>query len=348
MGKLKEMILVDYILKKLEDFRQGVLSPKETQNKGRDYINLSHMLNPFETSSLLSEFLKEYDEMIKKIPASKNGGFIHFTEAEYMTIYDFFSIVRYWIKVTKMYPRLYNNHDDIFSVFHNYLKSLNNRIIVRALQRCLIKNTIKILNKNEDIKSEYLVRQFGKTQMDALEIKQGGASKSLFDIRNEVSSIGYHEGRGNEVKSLKKVFRKRLHSCMLTTLSVNTLDAFEKIDDFKKNYYIGSPRVRTMKVKAHKIIEKIFDFFMENEEMLPIELFQKIDYNTSLLLNMETRKEGHEFEKIVYEYLNERLREQSPSRNFPRERSSSISILRDRYRTINNRTNGKMIYLSRS
>ena len=65
-----------------------------------------------------------------------------------------------------------------------------------------------------------------------------------------------------------------------------------------------------MGVKAHKIIETIFTFFMKNAAMLPIEYQQRIEFEAQKLSSTNLPETNNsKFHNIIHQYLYERIQE---------------------------------------
>ena len=321
--------LIKYIRYRLEELRNSFVLPETYfYNHNNDYKNVLEEKEDAMIKGMKKRFvaLKPGDESLLSTIVSdlefvlENGvlnSLKYFTEREYRLLLDFFSVIENWITITGIYPKPYKKSDDFLWIFNHYLKEIDNRIIVRSLGRDIIRNTLHRLKKNS-INSETDVRRFGAK---ALAVDVDG--KTMQSIRDEISRVGYILNPSLEIrqknKNLKRQFKRALHQNMLVSLSIKVLEAFEKVDEFKMKYYIGSARVRAMKVKAHKIIREIFDFFMKHPDMLPVEYQQTIELNALILSNTPASTECSQFDCIVYEYLYERLLE------FDKQNNNAIS-----------------------
>lgn len=147
-----------------------------------------------------------------------------------------------------------------------------------------------------------------------------------------VSELGYIDSSNatvkNTKKTVKKCFKKHLQRKMMISMNDVIIESFDNINDFVRSYYIESPKVRAMKVKAHMIIKKLFVFFMEHEEMLPIEYQQRMEYCTQSLLetkyNDEKDPSGANGHHLAFQYLQERYLEHQWQHN-KRDRKASAS-----------------------
>jgi len=242
---------------------------------------------PYE--SPLAEFVnelksKEYNKAVNSTLALK-----YFTKDEYKLVFDFFTIASEMIQLTKTYPRPYKRSDDVLWVLCRYLTEIDNRSIVRALQNDILKfSRAELVEKNvsngqnvHDLRSRAFLRKTSKYFKDT-DINTLDAARKYTSMVGRVKNTDTIK-RGN-LKDLKKWFRENMQNKMLIRLSEETMKAHDGINKFVFDYYIGSDHVRIMKHKAQRIIKKLFEFFMNNEDMLPIASRHWIESNTQKLL----------------------------------------------------------------
>ena len=254
----------------------------------------------------------EAKDVSKKIPLE------YLTKGEYKQLLDFFSAVYYWIKITGIYPKPYKKSDDFIWVLCRYLTNIDNRIVVQALQvhliQCSRKNILKASAENPDLNEAEVLRicqeRFNNSPIEGL--ADLPEIKTLKDLRRHVGERGYIDStdptKKNINKTIKQHFKKHLQRQMIISVEIEIIEALDKISDFVRIYYIENPRVRAMKLKAHKIIETLFDFFMKHGDMLPIEYQQRMEYYAQNLLKTyyDTEKNTH---YLAFQYLRERCLE---------------------------------------
>ena len=196
----------------------------------------------------------------------------YFSLGEYTQLHDFLEVTASWISITGIYPKQYKIDDVLFILWH-YLESISGRSIARALESHLIEESHKKLVTMKD-KSDV----FNAIEI-AMKAKESESSNKLYDggslrnLRNMMSRVGYVDKSKTDMlkqmSEIKKSFRKLLQQKMLITMPEEILAALEVTGKFITTYYIGSPRVRIMEVKAHIIIEKLFDFFNGTRKYAP-------------------------------------------------------------------------------
>ncbi|MDR1700884.1 MAG: hypothetical protein LBR68_06800, partial [Lachnoclostridium sp.] len=138
-------------------------------------------------------------------------------------------------------------------------------------------------------------------------IKRESAKNSSNGIVNDNNA----RDNRNMIKEYKKKFREKLQKKMTIRLEQDMIVEYNHISDFVATYYIGSERVRVMKQKAHLIIEKLFDFYMEHEDMLPIEYNHSIAFEAQKLSTLKDEFSDCKNKKrlIVIQYIFERIEE---------------------------------------
>jgi len=285
-----------------------------------------HPSNPIETYKdyHLHHLIRGLDyilkEKIEPTDSSKKLDLKYLTKAEYKQLFDFFSVVYYWVKITGIYPKPYKKSDDFISVLCRYLTNIDNRIVVQALQIHLIQHSRKnIINaenvcNNLDELDEARILNICQDKFNnesIVGLVDLPDIKTLKDLRDYVGKRGYIDSSNpenkNKNKIIKQYFKKYFQKQMIISMDSETIEALGKTNDFVHAYYIENPRVRAMKLKAHKIIKQLFDFYMEHGDMLPIEYQQRMEYDAqNLLKTYDTDARTH---YLAFQYLRERCLE---------------------------------------
>ena len=328
--------------KVVEEKFNGINTLDELDKSISEYpaANQKDRICSFSPFSPLARFVHEfswiYENIIKK-PENRENRWIlkYFTDEEYKMLMDFFKAVHDMIYLTDSYPKLCKKNDDIVWVFCRYLTGIDNRTVVRSLQIRLIKDSRKRLidaaNTNT-ILSESDVLELGQKAM-----KEGSYTdsskinaythfkkiKNLAQATKAFGSIGYLDDKSVSKKSgkkdLKKWYKENLQKNMLIRLDDDMIYTYNRLSSFVIDYYIGSERVRIMKHKAHKIIRRIFDFYMSHEDMLPSEYRQRIEFDAQKLfvktwdesnpINWDCVDDERLKSLLIMKYLFERLQE---------------------------------------
>jgi predicted deoxyguanosinetriphosphate triphosphohydrolase len=271
----------------------------------------------------------------------------YFTKGEYKQLLDFFSVVYYWVKITGIYPKPYKKSDDLLWVLCRYLTSIDNRIVVQALQVHLIQYSrekiLKTKLNKSDLKEDDIYnscQEMFKNVLFSDDLMEGLPKdiepKTLRGVCDYVSEYGYIDSTDpankNKNKRIKQSFKKHLQRQMMISMENEIIDALDNTSDFVRLYYIESPRVRAMKVKAHMIIKNIFVFFMKHEDMLPIEYQQRIEYYKQYLLITKYYNDDDELYKVnkhflVSQYLQERYIEYQWQHKYKYLRKAATSYI---------------------
>jgi len=274
-----------------------------------------------EERSPLACFVEEYLFLMERYIKNpeRKWSLKFFTVDEYELILDFFTVAHDLIYLTEVFPRPYKKSDDVVWILCHYLLDIDNRCMVQALQPKLIRNSRMVL---ASVNTEVEVLEHGmeaflqpvKSASEKLPSIFHDTVKSLSDARTVWSELGYIEERDNpfrrEKKELKKWFRETMQKKMYIRMEDGEIFAHNRISGFVQSYYIGSERVRIMKHKAHKIIRKLFEFFMGHEDMLPTEYRHRIAFDAQKLSMLEDEFAGVEGKRfLVIQYLFERLQE---------------------------------------
>jgi len=226
--------------------------------------SLKDIVDNDENRSPLAQFVYELSVCIKKID-DEDFELRFFTKEEYKLVLDFFTVTHDMIFITKTYPRPYKKNDDVLWVLCRYLMEADHRCIVQALQSDLLAKSRQVLDKNieslEESKvfDENEVRRMGRTafieKQDSLKFDDI-APQSLSELRKGMSERKEYKKDGKVVlpKKLKQLFRKTMQDQMQIRMSDTTTAALNRIISFIFDYYIGSDKVRVMKLKARKVI----------------------------------------------------------------------------------------------
>ena len=312
---------------------------------------LAKVMNPEDETSPLSLLAKLYEERknwdtddgfaIKKYKKNIDAGelekgfhkikgikFRFFSKLEYEDLLCFFAVAHAFIKLTDVYPKRQQRSDDVLYCIFRYLRSINNRTIVRALERCILRQSNENI-KNMRTEAEKTPDELaGAVRVKAKRMfytrpKRKGKDKdtrTMAEIRDEVSKPGYSVSKKpKDAKANKERFKQLLQLNMIVSIPDDMRASHQAISDFIVKYYIRGPRVRIMAVKEKRIIKTLFDFFMKNEAMLPEPLQHRISYEEFRLHGRVAKridKNGARIEtkgkenSLVYQYVWERICEQ--------------------------------------
>jgi dGTP triphosphohydrolase len=279
-------------------------------------------------------FIKAYEYILENQIATNLVSISVFTRKQYQLLFDFFSLCHNMIFLTGIFPKIYKKSDDVEKLLCRYLTEIDGREITRALQTqiiCESRNTIskqcKEAKKTGDQFDEKYILKWCLNSFkdkDTSIFGDSGFKKvdSLETARRELSNYGYvvvnsqdksiHEQF--DAKKLKSGFKTLLQSKMFIRLPSEINEAHNRIAEFVHQYYIGSERVRAMKNKAHMIVKRIFEFFMDHHDMLPEDRKRMIDVDTQKLCTLrdnfyttDNKKYGLTPKLLVIQYLLERL-----------------------------------------
>jgi len=226
---------------------------------------------PVRKNTNVSPLAKFVDDLSKCKKMIDNGTKLSFfTKEEYKLVFDFFTVAHDMIFLTKTYPRPYKKSDDVLWVLCRYLVALDRRCIVHALQSGLIAESRKML--------------CGGDETD---------TRSLSTLRN--------------TEETKRQFREKMQTKMQIRLSSSSTAALNRITDFVLDYYIKSDKLRVMKLKAHKVINELFKFFMEHEDMLPTSYKHALETYAQQLIGYEGDRITNESDPrlLVIQYMRE-------------------------------------------
>ena len=298
--------------------------------------------------SPLATFIYQLSLCVKKIEKNKFK-LKYFTKDDYKLVLDFFTITHDMIYLTKTYPRPYKKTDDVLWVLGRYLVEIDHRCIVQALQSNLLEaSRIKL---SRDSLDENDIRRKGRISFtkehddlvfDNADNQSGTRKLSLSDLRDRVRKQECIKRNGNtvELKDLKRMFREAMQKEMFIGIDESSTIALNRVTDFIFKYYIESNKVRVMKIKAHKVITKLFTFYMKNEDMLPPASKQAIDsYSQKLTGFLGDRiTSDSDTRLLVVQYIRElhSLGKLSFDNNYPvearflEEHSSVISAKNDK------------------
>lgn len=185
------------------------------------------------------------------------------------------------------------------------IKENINLFETRDLIRCIISELIR--NSSENIKKhivdnsidssekargittrlikgkeiEYL-RKYLKDKTND-ELKKELSIENISELKKELLKIDRDEKKVDEVKKLKAII-KTLKTCkkeaymdgLLINLSDDFRENYKKLRDILNRYYIASPEITRSDAKAKKIANSLFCDFVENYELLPLNIRVKI------------------------------------------------------------------------
>jgi len=131
---------------------------------------------------------------------------------------------------------------------------------IRDLIRCLLTDLVKT--------SIEKINEVISTQKDNLDYKV------FIDKSTEIFENKKDETEAVSKDDLKKAF----FNSLIINLSDKKRELFDGLREFLNNHYIDSPDISLSDAKAKKIINSLFWEFVENKNLLPLEIKKKIDY----------------------------------------------------------------------
>jgi len=306
-----------------------------------DTIQLNNLINSTHNSE--NNFRKSLEKIIDTInfeikKFSNTTKPKYFTESEYKKFHDFFSIVLAWIIITETYPSEHLKNSNYLWIFCNFLKSIDYRAVTRVLEGKLVRHSrqkiIKLKGLTEKEVIEFGKEKFQKYTEDSLNVKFKDIHKIVENLLN-VSQLKNEEIKMDEkykveislekiqkfvgklgsvdivssklsMKELKRYFREYLQKSMTISMPDDKTAQLNFLTEFIGRYYHGSSKVRAMKNKAHKIVEELFVFHMDRQDMLPPEYQLRI-----ALVEQRLYSAKHLDSEIplVVKYLTERYEE---------------------------------------
>jgi len=304
----EERLIAD-ILAHMDDMmaklQKGEYATNKENIKNDDETAVIRLMKAFgtELDTPLSKLIVRLELALEKNEAKSDEyieTFDYFTKTEYQRFHDFLNATAQWITVTGIYPKQYKKSDDALYILRRYLENISSRSIVRAFESHLVTKSMEAATSD-------------------VQDKRKAARESMQKLREEDRRLGYVDVKKTEmVKTLgmiKENFREKMSVAMTVTMDSKIVKAMRVTGKFIKDYYIGSPRVRIMQVKSHKIIDGLFNFFMEHEDMLPEEYYRRIELEMPLLLKDEPKPFfSYKIESIIHIYLLERRNEVNAQR----------------------------------
>ena len=323
-----EFDIIRFIRLSVEDIRQGFAVPKKEAEKNSTPAGIFRVLHPSDSNqkSSLRHLVDGLGKFIDTINMTSDDLKLqYFTIDDYKLLRDFFSTVYHWIKITKIYPKPYKKSDDVLWILCRYLEDIDNRAVVRALKAPLIRRSRENIQKFSNL-TEPKVRDLGKKafeeeldsegfdmqllgSFESFQTELGGRS-TLNAIRAYLGKFGYDDSGNSKIKdrsgAIKKWFKIQLQRKMLISIDYSIIESLDVISDFVRSYYWESPKVSAMRVKAHMIIKRIFDFFMLHENMLPVEYQRRIRFEAQKLSQIYYNDSPPRSHKLAFQYLQER------------------------------------------
>jgi len=189
----------------------------------------------------------------------------YFTKSEYKCLYHFLKIAKVWIHLTDELPDIPFQRD-LIHVIHDYLKKIDTRIITTAVQDKIISETLREIKK---------LRFLRMSNNDDQSFDEAYFRKVSNDRWQEASKKLKNKG----LEERKKAYRENL----LVSMHKDYLDDVEFVMVFTRDHYIHTTQVCFMTEKAKKIIRELFNYYLNNRDMLPFE--ERNRYNRELSLH---------------------------------------------------------------
>ncbi|MDR0883433.1 MAG: HD domain-containing protein [Oscillospiraceae bacterium] len=332
--------IIDFIYARIEDMRFAITIPPVTVSEKAIHSAFSveekkeHPENQSPLKNLVDGLKMLFDNDNSVLKKTQKLQF--FSNNSYARLYFYFSVAYHWILITGIYPKQFKKNDDVVWILNHYLCGIDNRAVVRAFETHLITKTRETLKAEYDGKTERDVRDAGSEAMTnpantSIEDPIDGKN-TLAAVREHVSEIGYISDqstaelkeKADKVGDFKKWFKRTLQRKMIVSMDEKYVKALGRTSSFVGHYYIGSPRVRSMKLKGKMIIKALFEFYMAHQDMLPEEYQLRIGFDTQKLTRhpfkgsilevpseseTEEEKSNRLLGSLVYKYLEERCAE---------------------------------------
>ena len=141
------------------------------------------------------------------------------------------------------------------------IKNFETRDLIRNVLKNLIDESFKNIIKLKEIKT-------------IIDIKV---------IRDETKERieRYEQGLGinkvNTIEEINKIKKKSYQKGLIINFKEEYVDYYFELRDIINKYYLGSPEIERSDAKAEKIVSSLFNDFINNHKILPINIRKKID-----------------------------------------------------------------------
>jgi predicted deoxyguanosinetriphosphate triphosphohydrolase len=203
------------------------------------------------------------------------------SRSEYDKLFDYFEVALAWMRITKRVPKKYKECNDIIYILYRFLKDTISQRSTPRLETVLINRARKQIG---NMQPQDIVDISGRNWKTITRLKKRGSL-------NAEEGADVFESEKKDKRDIKDDFKRAL----VVSLDDNTFKSLRIIDDFKDRYYVGCKEVQHMTDQAFRIINRLFEYFLEHPEMLPDECLEEY----FLLVDGQYDK----YNKLVMEYI---------------------------------------------
>lgn len=155
------------------------------------------------------------------------------------------------------------------------LKNFETRDLIRNVLKNLIDESFKNIIKLKET----------KTIIDIKVIRDETKER----IKRYEEKLGINEDKS--IKETNKIKKKSYQKGLIINFKEEYVENYLKLRDIINEYYLGSPEIERSDAKAEKIVSSLYNDFINNHKILPINIRKKID------------EDKENLERVVADYI---------------------------------------------